>query len=431
MESTQTNPLERTLKLTVAVADIQVEVDKRLKNLAKTAKMQGFRPGKVPMNVLSRAYAPQLNQEALEELAEISFGRAVNEQNLQVAGIPLLTPETDNPEGQIGFTATFEVYPEITLGSLSTQVVERPITQVTDADVDATIDILRKQQVRFEAVDRAAQDGDQIRMDFKGFNESGEAFAGGEAKDYPLVLGQGRFLPDFEANMVGMKPGESKSFNLTFPENYGSADLAGKPVRFDVTLHQVLGPVLPEVNEDFARALGVKSGDIQTMRAELKQNLERELKVHIKARLKDQVMQALLNTHTIDVPKALVKREIDALRKRTLAEVEARTGRKQDQALPDEVFEQDARRRVSLGLILDAVVTQHKLEATNEKVRQLIEEMAEAYEKPDEMVKWYYQQPERMRDVQALAVEDMIVEWALTQTDTRDVDTPFNQITQR
>jgi trigger factor len=430
MESTQTNPLERTLKLTVAVADIQVEVDKRLKNLAKTAKMQGFRPGKVPMNVLSRAYGAQLNQEALEELAEISFGKAVNQQNLQVAGVPMLTPEADNPEGQIAFNATFEVYPEITLGDLSAQVVERPVTQVTDADVDATIDILRKQQVRYEAVDRAAQDGDQIRMDFKGFKDD-EAFAGGEAKDYPLVLGQGRFLPDFEANMVGMKAGETKSFNLTFPENYGSADLAGKPVRFDVTLHQVMGPVLPEVNADFARALGVKSGDIETMRAELKQNLTRELKVHIKARLKDQVMQALLNTHTFDLPSALVKREIDALRNRTLSEIEARTGRKQEQALPDEVFEQDARRRVSLGLILDAVVTEHKLESTPERVRTLIEEMAEAYEKPDEMVKWYYQQPQRMRDVQALVVEDMIVEWALTKTDTRDVDTPFNQITQR
>jgi trigger factor len=430
MESTQTNPLERTLTLTVAVADIQVEVDKRLKNLAKTARMQGFRPGKVPMNVLSRNYSAQLSQEALEELAQVSFGKAVREQNLQVAGTPLLTPVESNPEGQIGFTAVFEVYPEIKLADLSARVIERPVTQVTDADVDATIDILRKQQVRYEAVDRAVQDGDQVRMDFKGFKDD-EAFAGGEAKDYMLVLGQGRFLPDFETNLVGMKAGDTKSFNLTFPENYGSADLAGKPVRFDVTLHQVLGPVLPEVNADFARALGVKSGDIETMRAELKQNLERELKVHIKTRLKDQAMQTLLETHTVDVPSAMVAREIQALKNRTKAEIEARSGRKQDQEMPDELFEQDARRRVTLGLILDAVVTQQKLEANAERVRALIEEMAEAYEKPDEMVKWYYQQPQRMQDAQALAVEDMIVEWVMAQADTRDVDTPFNQITQR
>lgn len=430
MESTQTNPLERSLTLTVAVADIQVEVDKRLKNLAKTAKMQGFRPGKVPMSVLSRSYSGQLSQEALEDLAQINFSKAVNEQNLQVAGTPMLTPLETNPEGQIGFTAVFEVYPEITLADLSARVIERPTTQVSDADVDATIEILRKQQVRFETADRAAQSGDQVRMDFKGFKDD-EAFSGGEAKDYMLVLGQGRFLPDFEANVIGMKAGETKSFNLTFPENYGAEDLAGKPVRFDVTLHEVLGPVLPEVNADFARALGVKSGDIETMRAELKQNLERELKVHIKTRLKDQVMQTLLETHTVAVPNAMVKREIEALRQRTLAEIEARTGRKQDQAMPDELFEQDARRRVSLGLILDAVVTQQKLESNAERVRALIEEMAEAYEKPDEMVKWYYQQPDRMRDAQALVVEDMIVEWVLAQADTRDVDTPFNQITQR
>jgi len=427
METTQSNSLERSLQLAVPLSKVDTEVKARLKKLSGTAKMQGFRPGKVPMKMLIQQYGWQVEQDALNDLAQDSFGEAVREQNLRIAGMPRFEPKTDAAEGVFEFTATFEVYPEITLGDVSTAVIQRPVTEVTDADVDRTIDILRRQRTRYEPVDRPAQSGDQVELDFDGFLD-GEPFAGGQAKGHRLVLGQGQFLPDFEAQLIGMKAGESRSFELTFPADYHSETMAGKTVRFDVVLHQVQEAILPEVDADFARAVGVSDGSLETLRTELRQNLEREMRQRIKSQVKERVMEALLASTEVALPKALVAQEINRLRDSAMQEFASRAQKKPDMTLPDQLFEEQARRRVALGLILSELVQQEKLTAQPEQMRAVIEDMSGAYEHPEEIVRWYYQQPQRMREVESLVLEDNVVSWVCARAKTEDMPTPFEQL---
>jgi trigger factor len=425
METAQTNPLERVLTLTLSLSEVQNEVGSRLKKLSRTVRMQGFRPGKVPMNLVTQQYGGQVHQEVLGDLANTQFGNAVREQNLHVAGMPRFEAN-DQPatEGQFQFTATFEVYPEVSPGDVSQAAINRPVTEVTDEDVDRTLDVLRRQRVRYEPADRGAAEGDQVVIDFAGYLDD-KPFEGGSAKGHRLVLGQGQFLADFEANLTGMKAGESKSFNLTFPADYHAEELAGKTVRFDVTVHEVNQGILPEINEDFARAVGVPDGDLQKMREELKRNLEREVRNRIKAQVKEQAMQALLEATTLDLPRALVQQEIARLRQDALAQLQGRAQNTAEVTLPDELFEDQARRRVSLGLILSELVRRENLSATPEKVRAVIDDMAGAYENPDEIVRWYYQQPQHLREVEALVLEDNVVEWVCVRAKTQEVVTPF------
>ncbi len=427
METMQSNSLERSLQLAVPLSKVDTEVKARLKKLSGTAKMQGFRPGKVPMKMLIQQYGRQVEQDALNDLAQDSFGDAVREQRLRVAGMPRFEPKTDASEGVFEFTATFEVYPEITLGDVSAAVIQRPVTEVTDADVDRTIDTLRRQRTRYESVGRPAQSGDQVELDFDGFLD-GEPFAGGQAKGHRMVLGQGQFLPDFEAQLMGMKAGESRSFELTFPADYHSETMAGKTVRFDVALHLVQEALLPEVDADFARALGVPDGSLEALRTELRQNLEREMRQRIKSQVKERVMEALLAATEVVLPKALVTQEINRLRDSAMQEFASRTQQKPDMTLPDQLFEEQARRRVALGLILSELVQQEKLTAQPEQMRAVIEDMSGAYEHPEEIVRWYYQQPQRMREVESLVLEDNVVAWVCARAKTEDMPTPFEQL---
>lgn len=422
------NPLERQLEVNIPGDAIEAEVQARLQRLSRTVKVHGFRPGKVPMKMVEQQYGGQVRREVLGDALQKGFADAVRSQSLRVAGYPRFDAK-DAPQegGHYQFVATFEVYPEIQLGDIGGKEIERPVAEVAAKDVDSTIEILRKQRVQFEKTDRPANAGDRLEIDYRGVLDGAE-FPGGSAKGYRMVLGEGRLLKDFEDQLAGMAAGQSKSFELTFPEDYHGKDLAGKTVTFEVTVNAVEGPKLPEVNADFARALGVAEGDLEKMRAEIKGNLERELKKRVQGKLKEQVMQMLLDSTRVELPKALVSMEIERLMRQARQDFVARGMDAKDIPLPADIFEEQAKRRVSLGLILAEIVKTHSLEAKPEQVRRLVEEHADSYEQPAEVVKWYYDNPDRLAEVESLALEDNVVAWALSQAKVTDKATEFDEL---
>ena len=424
----QSSPLERSLTLTVTLAAVHADVEKRLKQMGRTARVDGFRPGKVPMRMLQGMYGDQMMRDALGDAAQASFQAAVQAQSLRVVGAPTFASADSSDAAQYAFTATFEVFPEFVPGDISGATIERPVTEVTDADVDRTIDILRKQRTRWVSVARAAESGDRVLMDFKGFKD-GEPFEGGTGEKQFCVLGAGQFLADFETALTGANAGDSRSFDMTFPADYQAPGLAGQAVRFDVFVHDVQMPVLPELDTEFAQSLGIESGDTTQMRTEIKGNLEREAKKRIQARLKDQVMKALVEATTVDIPKALVGFEIQRLRENARQDWMQRTG--QDMGgmnLPDNLFEEQARRRVAVGLVLSELVQREKLSASADQVSALLQEQAESYEQPEEMVRWYYEDPERLREVESVVLEDNVVSWALTKAQVADKSIAFQDL---
>jgi trigger factor len=421
--------LERRLSVTLPVSDIATEVESRLKRLTRTVKMQGFRPGKVPLKVVARQYGPQVRQEVLGDAMQKSFGDAVREQNLRVAGYPRFEPKPLNEQSaEFQYIAVFEVYPEINVGDLSQTAINRPVFEVGEAEVDKTIEIMRKQRAVFDPADRPAQSGDRVTIDFRGTLD-GVEFPGSSAKGHAVVLGENRMLPDFEAQVIGLKSGESRSFDLRFPDDYHGKEVAGKTAQFEVTVGEVAAPRLPEVDAEFAKALGVETGDIATMRAEVRQNLEREVKVRLKNRVKEQVMQALLASTRIEPPKVLVQLEIqrmEAAARQDLAQRGVRV--KEGAALPVEMFEAPAQRRVSLGLILAELVKIHGLYARPEQVRALVEEQAQSYERPEEVIRWFYGAPERLRDIESTVMEENVVARVLSIATVQDQAVNFDEL---
>ncbi|MBM3341327.1 MAG: trigger factor [Betaproteobacteria bacterium] len=421
--------LERRLSVAVPLAEIETEVQSRLKHIGRTAKMPGFRPGKVPFKVVQQQYGTQVRQEVIGATVEKSFGDAVREQNLRVAGYPKFEPAAP-AEGASDFkySATFEVYPEVKLGDISSKTVDRVKLEVGDAEVDKTLSIMRKQRASYDKVDRAAQNEDRVQMSYQGTID-GVAFDGGTAHDQQMVLGEGRLLPDFEKNLIGMKAGDHTAFDVKFPDDYHGKDVAGKTARFEVSVGEVAAPQLPEIDAEFAKSLGVADGDVAKMRADVKLNLEREVGVRLKSKTKDQVMQALLEATPINVPKSLIQMEIDALRDQARQNLAMRgIPVKEDVPLPNEVFQAQAERRVSLGLILGEVVRTHNLHAKPEQVRAAVDLQAQSYEKPEEVVKWYYQQTERLRDIEAVVMEENVVEWALSVAKSQDKAITFDEL---
>jgi trigger factor len=421
--------LERRLRVAVPMAEIENEVQNRLKRLSRTVKLHGFRPGKVPLKVVAQQFGSQIRQEVIGDTLQKSFGEAVRQQNLRVVGYPRF--ETKPPaEGasEFEYSATFEVYPDIALGDLSQVTVVRPHVEVGDAEVDKTIEIMRKQRAVFEPVDRPAQSGDRLIIDYRGTIDGAE-FEGSSAADHAVILGEGRLLADFEKQLTGMKAGESRTFELRFPDDYHGKAVAGKTAVFEVHVKAVSSPKLPELDAAFARSLGIADGDIGKMRAEVKANLEREVRLRLRNRVKDQIMQALLDSTEVAVPKALIELEIERLRRLTRAELAARgIPVPENTPLPSEVFEKHARRRVSLGLILGELVKVHGLHARPEQVRAAVEEQAESYERPEEVVKWFYQSPERLREIESAVIEDNVVNWALGVVKVKDESMPFDKL---
>ena len=419
--------LERRLNMAVPVGEIDKQVDERLKKLSRTLRMAGFRPGKVPLKLVTQQYGPQVRSEVIGDAVQKAFSDAVREQNLKVAGYPRIEPKAgDAGATSIEFSAIFEVYPEVVLGGVGESRIERPLLDVGEAEVDKTLQILRKQRVHFHQVERPAADGDRVTVDFLG-KIDGVEFAGGKASDFVFVLGEKKMLPEFEANALGLAAGAAKAFDLTFPADYQGKEVAGKLARFDLTVKLVEEPHLPEVDAEFARSLGVADGDLAKMRDEIKANIGREVKKRAQSDVKNKVMQVLLDTTKLDLPKALIEMETQRLIQGTRADLEARGVKMEQLPLNPEMFEQQARRRVSLGLIMSELVKAHDLAAKPEQVRALVEEQAETYEHPDEVVKWLYSQPQRLSEMESLVLEDNVVAWVLQHAKVEDKAVNFDE----
>ncbi len=429
MEATtvQANALERRVDLSIAIADIEKEMEPRLKRMGKNMKVPGFRPGKVPFSMIRQQYGDQARHEVLSEQLDRAFGEAVTVQKMHVAGYPRLEPKTTESTTHLEFTAVFEIYPEFVPGDLSAAEIERPVLEVGEAEVAKTLDILRKQRVSYADTDRAATKEDRVVIDFLG-KKDGVPFAGGEAKDYPFVLGQGQMLPDFENAVEGSKAGEAKTFDLSFPADYHAKDLAGQTVQFDITVKQVQAPKLPEIDADFAVSMGVADGDVAKMKAEIEANLKREVKKRIEAKVKDQAMEALLKANPIDVPNALVEMEVQRLMQAARQDMEQRGMKTKDFPIQAEWFADQAKRRVTLGLILAEVVKTENLQATPEQVRAMVEETAQSYEHPEEVIRWYYAQPQRLSDVEGLVIEGNVVSWVLSKAKVSDKAAVFDEL---
>ena len=422
------NVLERRLDLSLTIADLDKDVDLRLKRIGKNFKMAGFRPGKVPANIVKQQYGDQARYEAMNEALERAFGETVKAQKLRVAGQPSIEPKATESKTDLEFTAVFEVYPEVKLGDLTDVEVERSVLEVGDAELNSTLDVLRKQRVKYEPVDRAAAKGDRVSIDFLG-KKDGVPFQGGQADDYPFVLGEGAMLADFENAVSGLKAGESKTFEMTFPADYQAKDLAGQLVSFEVTAKEVREAILPEIDAEFAKALGVEDGDVDKMRAEIETNLKREVKKRLQSKVKDQVMDALLRTNPIDVPNALVEMEIQRLMQSAREDMEQRGGVKmKDFPMQREWFVEQAKRRVSLGLILSEVVKVNELHAKADQVKAIVEEAAQSYEHPEEVIRWYYAQPQRLSEIEGVAIEDNVVAWALSSAKVVDKTVAFDEL---
>lgn len=420
--------LERRLSIAVSMQEVNTEVANRLKRLSKTVKIHGFRPGKVPVKIVEQQYGGQVRQEVLGDTIQKSFGEAVQEQNLRVAGLPKIEVQSgDETTEQFEYTATFEIYPEVELGDLTALSIEKPVVEVGDAEIDKTIEVLRKQRAVFEPVQRAAAAGDQVKMDYRG-TIGGEAFDGGTAEGNIVQLGEGRLLPDFESNVIGLSAGESKTFNMTFPDDYHGKEVAGKEAQFEITVQEVLEPRLPEIDAEFAKSLGVGDGNLETMRSEIQANLEREVKRRTISKVKEQVMKALLDSTSVEVPQALVEQEAERLAQQMKQDLQSRGLNTENVPLPHDAFNDEAKRRVRLGLIVSEVVAKHGLNAKPEQVKEMVEDQAKAYEQPDEVRRWYYQSPERLREIESVVLESNLVEWVSSQAKVEDKPTPFDDL---
>lgn len=421
------NTLERKINMSVVAADVEKNVAARLARMARTVKMPGFRPGKVPMKLVEQQYSAQARSEAFTEAVQQAFGAAVREQNLRVAGFPKIEPAESSEPGKVFFSATFEVYPEIVAADLGGKALERAVLTVGEAEVEKTLEVLRKQRVAYVAADKAAATDDRIVMDFRGTRE-GEAFDGGTAEDFPVVLGAGALLPEFESNVEGLKAGDSKTFSLTFPEDYQAKDLAGTTVQFEVKIKSVEAPVLPDLSAEFAKSLGVPSGDVEQLKADVKSNLEREVKKRLQARVKNEVMNLLLDAHEFDVPSALVEQESQRMAEEARANLASRGMNVKDIPVEPAWFADQAVRRVRLGLVVAEIVKKNELYAKPEQIRAVVEEQAQSYEDPADVVRWYYSDTQRLAQVEALVVEDNVVDWVLSVANVSDKAVEFDEL---
>ncbi|KPF49181.1 trigger factor [beta proteobacterium AAP121] len=422
--------LERRITLTLPAEVINGEVEARLKKLSRTVKADGFRPGKVPMSVVAQRYGYQVQYEVVNDRVGQSFNEAVNEAQLRVAGMPKITQKDQAPEGALAFDATFEVYPEVKLGDLSTAEVERISTEVTEAAIDRTVEILRKQRRTFglRAKDEGAIEGDRVTIDFEG-KIDGEPFSGGKAEAFQFIIGEGQMLEQFDQAVRGMKVGESKTFPLQFPADYHGADVAGKEADFLVTVSKVEAQNLPAVDEALAKSLGIKEGTVEGLRADVKKNLEREVKFRVLARNKAAVMDALAAAAELDLPNALIEAESQRLIEGARADLKQRGVKDAESVdIPADIFKPQAERRVRLGLVVSELVRQNKLQAKPEQLQAHIEELSQSYEKPAEVMRWYLGDRQRMAEVEAVVIENNVTEFVLGQVKVNDKVLPFDEL---
>jgi trigger factor len=422
--------LERRLNVAVPIADIEGEVKKRLTRLARTVKVAGFRPGKAPLRMLDQQYGPQVRSDVISERVQSSFNDAIQSQNLRVAGTPRIEPQRgDKPAAEtLEFSAVFEVYPDVQIGPVADLAITRPVAEVTSQDVDRTLEVLRKQRTTYSTVERAAQPGDRVHVDFTGTID-GVEFPGGQARDFQIVLGEGRMLPEFEAAVTGATAGETREFPLVFPADYHGREVAGKEARFVLTVHRVEAPEVPALDSEFAKAFGIASATVDDLRKEVEANLRLELKHKVDAAIKSQALSGLRQRATFAVPKALVDSEARALRERTLSKMREQPNVKPENLeLSLDVFRPQAEERVALGLIIAELVRSEHLHAKPEQIKALVTETAQTYEQPDAVVRWHYEKPERLRDFEAVVLEQNVVDWILARAKVTDEPATFEAI---
>ena len=419
--------LQRRLDISVPAESLAKEVSVRLAKLARSVKMPGFRPGKVPMKMIASSYGTQVQAEVLNDKIGEAFNAEVKARQLRVAGTPLVSPKPGGEGGQLTFSATFEVYPEIEVGALGSFAVQKAVCAISEAEVDKTIDIMRRQRAKAVPVDRSAADGDRTTVDYQG-SIDGVVFDGGSANDFPFVLGQGRMLPEFEAAVRGMKAGEAKTFALTFPADYRAVEVAGKTASFDINVKKVEQLDLPEVDAAFARQLGVRDGDVAKMRAEVRANLEREVASRLRAKTKDSVMSALLGAATFELPKSLIEADSERLLELARNDLAARGVDPRESQLSADVFVPQAERRVRLGLLVGEVVRTQNLQPRQDQIRKRLEEIAQSYERPAEVIQWYLGNRQRLSEVETMVMEDNVVDWVLGRASVTDTPVAFDEL---
>ncbi|MFK7642452.1 trigger factor [Neisseria oralis] len=421
--------LERKVIVSLAWADINAETDKRLKQTQRRVKIDGFRPGKAPLKMVASMYGASVQNEVINELVQRAFYDIAVSENLKVAGFPRFEGvEEQDDKDSLKIAAIFEVFPEVSIGDLSASEIEKVTSEVGDAEVEKTVEILRKQRTRFNHVDRAAQNSDRVIIDFEG-KIDGEPFAGGSSKNYAFVLGSGQMLPEFEAGIAGMKAGESKDVEVNFPEDYHGKDVAGKTAVFTITLNNVSEATLPEVDAEFAKALGIADGDVAKMREEVKKNVAREVERRTQEQTKESVMDALLKAVELQVPNALVNDEAarlaEEMKQNFVNQGMANAGQVN---LPADMFKEQAHRRVALGLILAKLVEENKLEPTEEQIKAVVANFAESYEDPQEVIDWYYADASRLQGPTSLAVESNVVNFVLGKAKVTEKTLSFDEV---
>ncbi len=415
--------LTRRMKVQIPAEQVEQQVQNKLQELARSVRLDGFRPGKVPLSVVRKRYGPQVRAETADELIASTYEEALRQQNLQPVGEPDIEQMRNEPGEPFEYVATFDVYPDVELPELGDLTIKRPVAEVSDADLDNMLDKLRRQRMTWSQVERAAQQGDQLDIDFEG-KIDGEAFAGNSATHVPLELGSNTMIPGFEEQLVGAKAGETRTIEVTFPADYSSKEVAGKTAQFEVKVNAVSEPVLPELNDEFARAFGVGEGGLDSLRAEVRKNMERELEAAIKVKVKKQVLDALLERADLDVPASLVDQEVEFLIKNEGGSAD--TGQGADRA----ALEDEARQRVALGLLIAEIVKRNQLQVDPDRVRSMIESIAASYEKPEEVVQWYYSNQEMLLGIQTCVREDTVVDWVIDQVKVVDESMTFDEIMQ-
>ena len=422
--------LERKITLTLPVDTISHEVDSRLKKLSRQVKIDGFRPGKVPMNIVAQRYGYSVQYEVMNDKVGEAFQVAAVENNLRVAGQPRISEKEGAPEGQMAFDAIFEVYPEVKIGDLSQATIEKLTAEVNDEAIQKTIDILRKQRRTFtqRSLESAAAKNDRVTIDFVG-KIDGEPFEGGHANDFQFVVGEGQMLKEFEDAVLGMKIGESKTFPLLFPEDYHGKDVAGKTADFMVTLKKLEVSHLPELTDELAKSLGVSDGNVEGLKADIRKNLNREVKGRLMAKNKQAVLQALVEKAELDLPQSIVQSEINRMIDGAREDLKKRGIKDADKApIPDDIFRPQAEQRVRMGLVVSDLVRAKELQATVDQIKAQIEEMAASYEKPADVIKWYYSDPQRLAEVEAVVMEANVTQHVLSMAQVTEKLVSFDEL---
>jgi trigger factor len=413
--------LQRKMTVQLPAEKVNEIVDNKLRTIAKQVRLDGFRPGKVPLKVVRQRFGDHARQEAYGELIQSTFYEAASGEKLNPAGEPSI--EVRDDDSGFSYTAEFEVVPEVTLNDLSGATLERMTAEVSDADVDDMLEKLRKQRVTWNKVERAAQDGDQVTVSFIG-KVDGEEFEGGSAQNVPIELGAGRMIEGFEQGLLGASAGDERTVHLSFPDDYQAAHLAGKPASFEITVNEVAEPVLPELDEEFAKAFGVEEGGLEKLRADIRENMERELRQKLRSRNKEKVMDLLLENNDFTVPRAMIDSEAQRLKEETKQQMQGQSS----VDLPLDIFREQAERRVKLGMLVAAIVDQQKIEVDEERVRSTVDDFAASYESPQELRDWYYAYNERLNPVRNLVLEDQVVDWITSQVNVVDQQSSFQEM---